>query len=781
MIQQNPSAERHARPLAVATAARKDSLTWTAETITWDQLAAWAADPADHKECGGYLLGTLAGQRRTKDAVVSRSAVTLDADSATTGLLDVLDLVWGWRAVAHTTWRHTAADPRYRVVIHTDRDMTPDEYRTVVAHVTDTLGAHQFDAGSGEPERYMFKPSTADPTNYEFRVVDGAPLCVDEVLAQAQVVTQTPSEPTPATAADPGTSATPQERSKAEAVLAKSLREVKATEVGRNNTVTRVLGGLYNFVKADVLDRDEVDAAIWEAASAVPGNHPYDRGEFDTTRRSIWVRARPERPAVESAADDFGVTAADLPDVPGRLDDAHLAAWMVKKGLAGDWCWGGGLGWLAWDGRRWVSRRDEDAREAVRLAVIRVHQRAAAATPTAERMKALAALLTKGRIESLTQLMRGVVSVGADQFDQERDLLNVANGVVDLRTGNLLPHDRDLHLTKITETPYVPGATHPDWDKATASLDPEVADWMQVRFGQAATGWPTSDDVLPVGQGGGSNGKSTLLAGLFGALGGHMTLIPEKLLRANPSSHPTELMTLFGARVAVIDETPEAGVLDVQRIKAVLGQERMISRGVFRDNTMWTPTHSLFVMSNYRPAVRETDHGTWRRLALVRFTKTFPKDDTFRARIARGAGGRREAVLAWVVDGAVRWYANDRTIPEAPARVLADTRAWRAESDLIVGYLNDRIVVDRRACVLSRELLDDFNDWQVSRGHRPWADRTFSARFSDHEEVTGAGIYKGKPRNPEGLVRRDPDDLDPTGDRPNLWLGLRWRSSDDDV
>ena len=95
----------------------------------------------------------------------------------------------------------------------------------------------------------------------------------------------------------------------------------------------------------------------------------------------------------------------------------------------------------------------------------------------------------------------------------------------------------------------MPGARHPDWDKVMTALEPEVASWMQVRFGQAATGYPTSDDVLPVGVGGGSNGKSTLLVGLYRALGDYITTVPDKLLRASPQDHPTELMSLRGARL----------------------------------------------------------------------------------------------------------------------------------------------------------------------------------------------------------------------------------------
>src|SRR5690606_31565754 len=142
---------------------------------------------------------------------------------------------------------------------------------------------------------------------------------------------------------------------------------------------------------------------------------------------------------------------------------------------------------------------------------------------------------------------------------------------------------------------------------------------------------------------------------------------------------PTELMALFGARVAVVEETPAAGHLNIRRLKAVRGTERMTARALYKDNVSWTPTHSLLLMSNYTPQVRETAHGAWRRLALVRYDKTFPRQDAFRANMARGEGGRAEAVLAWVVAGAVRWSREDRILPVAPPRVVADTRAWRGE------------------------------------------------------------------------------------------------------
>lgn len=469
--------------------------------------------------------------------------------------------------------------------------------------------------------------------------------------------------------------------------------------------------------------------------------------------------------------------ADEAPEVPKRTEDAHLAAWIAHHGVSDHWKWAGGIGWMYYQPHTgvWVPRRDEDAREAVRQVVIRLNQAALAAGAGREKMRRFTMLLTAGRITALTSLMRGVLALDGSHWDAKPDLLCVGNGVVHLPSGRLMPFDPALLLSKRTAVDYVPGAEHPDWKQALGALDDEVADWMAVRYGQGVTGWPTSDDVLPICQGGGSNGKSTLLAGLKTALGDHMVQVPEKLLRGGAGDHPTELMTLRGARIAYVDETPEAGQLNVARLKSVLGAEWITARAVYRDNLTWKATHSLIVSTNYTPTIAETDHGTWRRLALVVFDRTFPRDDTFRARIVRGEDGIAEAVLAWVVDGARRWYAAGRIIPPAPARVEADTLAWRSDTDLVLGYVTERLAFDESSCVLGTDLHEDFDDWLHGRHHKPWSDKLFGSRFGGHETMSRHHVTTGRPRElPAGLVRRPGAIAAVSAGRPVVWHGLRW-------
>lgn len=170
------------RALDMATAPRRDSVRWAAETTDWLGLARMVETPAAEKACGNYVLGRLRGDRRGKATIESRSAVTLDADSARgediVALLDVL----GWQSIVHTTYSSTPEHPRYRVILLPDRDLAPDEYVELASRVMDMLGREQFDEGSTQPERYMFRPSAADPSAYRYWILDGSPVPVNDLL-----------------------------------------------------------------------------------------------------------------------------------------------------------------------------------------------------------------------------------------------------------------------------------------------------------------------------------------------------------------------------------------------------------------------------------------------------------------------------------------------------------------------------------------------------------------------------------------------------------------------
>ncbi|MGV8846398.1 VapE domain-containing protein [Tessaracoccus sp.] len=167
---------------AVATAPKRDSKSWRSGTVTWGEVLSWLDSPADSKECGNYLMGTLKGTRRVKDTILSRSMITLDADKARPELLDQLTMVFPYASATHTTYNSAPDGLRVRIMIPTDREMAPDEYHQASSVIMDQLGRDMFDPGSVEPERYMFRPSAQRREWYQKWVVDGPAADVDALL-----------------------------------------------------------------------------------------------------------------------------------------------------------------------------------------------------------------------------------------------------------------------------------------------------------------------------------------------------------------------------------------------------------------------------------------------------------------------------------------------------------------------------------------------------------------------------------------------------------------------
>lgn len=525
-----------------------------------------------------------------------------------------------------------------------------------------------------------------------------------------------------------------------------------------------------------------------------------DKARQDKARQAMESANDAERAAfAEWQAEQDGLAAAKAeqenprPPTGGtETTDAILAERVSQRVLSGSYCWSAGLGWMRWTGTHWERSNQQTITETVRQFMVEsVTDELRAPETDWRKRQELMSLLSKSRLVALVELAKGILQVRDDMFDARPDLLNTPSGVVHLGTGEIRRHDPLLYLTKITTVKYSPGATHADWTQALQALPDGTREWFQVRAGQAITGHMTPDDVLLLLQGGGENGKSTVLESISRTIGkGYGVLMSDRVLLADPGAHPTELMDLRGARFAMAEELPERGRLNVKRLKDVIGTSTMKARYMKQDTIEWSSTHSVFLSTNYLPTVEETDHGTWRRLVLIAFPYKFVKhgvtpsapnerqgDPGIRERMKHGRA-QQEAVLAWLVEGSKLWYANKRVMPPLPERVEQDTQDWRADCDLVLKYWRDRIEPDADAHVMARELFADFNAWLQSQEHARWSDKTFGVRFGSHDETSARRAERRKIKARPGLSR--PDTIMQSFNSPPVpaaywaWLGMRF-------
>lgn len=501
---------------------------------------------------------------------------------------------------------------------------------------------------------------------------------------------------------------------------------------------------------------------------------------------------------LHAGGDMDGLREACLAQLPteGAQDatftDAMLADRVCDEELDGRFRWAQGLGWMKWTGKVWEEASDASVLGAVKQwaqeqwAAIHAEQGRDPNRDLHSQIDGWRGVLSTSKMTNLVKLARSNLECAATDFDADPDKLNCPNGIVDLHTGTLTPHDPDMLMTRMAGADFVKNAVHPDWDKALEALPPEVVDWYQIRVGQALTGHTTSDGRVLVCQGGGANGKSTVYDGVALGAGKYAVQVSDRAMLGGASdNHPTEIMDLMGARYAVLEETPEARRLDTNRLKKLADTREITGRRIRQDPVTFEATHSLFINSNYRPVVDETDHGTWRRLALVVWPYTFREhegqlrgpndrlgDPTLRERIKQDPQAL-EAALAWACAGARRWYELEKIMPHLPERVEADTLAWRKESDLILAFIDEHLEFDLDACIVGTELRTVFNTWVKEKGGREWGDKTFNTRFGGHDLCSQNNVEHKLLKNPRRLST--PKGVGPHQGSVRAWLGVAWR------
>ena len=154
----------------------------------------------------------------------------------------------------------------------------------------------------------------------------------------------------------------------------------------------------------------------------------------------------------------------------------------------------------------------------------------------------LASAKTVAAIQGLARSDRRLAAT-VEQWDANPDILNTPGGVVDLRTGELRPHDRRDYCTKITAVaPAPPGTVCPQWmhflQRVTQGDEALIA-YLQRVIGYGLTG-SVKENALFFAYGTGRNGKGVFINTITRIMGGYATIASmETFVASNAPQHPT--------------------------------------------------------------------------------------------------------------------------------------------------------------------------------------------------------------------------------------------------
>jgi putative DNA primase/helicase len=386
---------------------------------------------------------------------------------------------------------------------------------------------------------------------------------------------------------------------------------------------------------------------------------------------------------------------------------------------------------IVYDGQRWGMDRNGTVKQRAKDTVRSIYHEAGDATDAdarrdlvnhAKRSEA------QSRIEAMISLAKADVPILPEELDADPWLLNVENGVVELRTGEMRSHRREDYVTKIAGTYYNPDATAPNFE---AFLERVLPSESLRRFVQRAVGCSLTGDVseqaLLFLHGAGANGKSTLINVILALLGEYGQQAAPELLTAKAGTHPTELADLKGTRFAACVEVEDGRRLAESLVKQLTGGDRIKARFMRQDFFEFDPTHKIFLAANHKPTIRGTDHGIWRRIKLVPFEVTISKeeqDPSLFEKLRQELPG----ILAWAVKGCLDWQEHGLDEPE---EVRKATDAYRAEMDVLAAFLDECCMLSPSARTRAKALYAAYRGWCEANGEHAEKQKSFGMRLTE--------------------------------------------------
>lgn len=407
--------------------------------------------------------------------------------------------------------------------------------------------------------------------------------------------------------------------------------------------------------------------------------------------------------------------------------------------------------WLVWDGKRWaVDERNQASQLAKKMARM-LHAQVTGSTArekwarASESQAGISAALKRAATE------KGI-PISANDLDRHPYLLNCPNGVVDLRTGELLPHERSYLITKMCPVTYDPKANCARFlkflywamgDNPEAEMREETVrliSFLQRGFGYSLTGDVSEKCIFIFYGDKGNNGKTTLLNTFIKLLGpdysAQISIDTLMTTKTQDAALRADMADLRGARLVITSEVEKESRLSEGKLKYITaGQGKVKSCRKYENPIEFDATHKLFMDCNHLPTVRGTDEAIWSRLKPIPFNVRIEKTDPgFDKLLIERLAAEATGILAWAVRGSQQWLKEGLGEPPEVGQM---NQEWRESDDPLKEFLEDCCEVEEGAWVRSSELSHAYAWWAKENrekfplGREAFGERLRSKGFRD--------------------------------------------------
>ncbi|OPY58709.1 MAG: hypothetical protein A4E55_00764 [Pelotomaculum sp. PtaU1.Bin035] len=406
--------------------------------------------------------------------------------------------------------------------------------------------------------------------------------------------------------------------------------------------------------------------------------------------------------------------------------------------------------WLIWNGKQWEVDDGDKIQALAKHTVRQIYKEASNVKDDERREKIVEWGLRSESSQKVKAMIERACSepgipIKTESLDSNKWLLNVLNGTIDLKTGELKPHQRTDYMTKIAPVEYDPNAVCPIWLNFLYEImngNQILVDFLQKAIGYSATG-DTSEQIIFFLYGVGANGKSTFLNVISDIFGDYAMNAPtDMLMKKKSGGVSNDIARLRGTRFISAVESEEGRQLAEVLIKQLTGEDKIAARFLFQEYFEFKPEGKIFLATNAKPVIKGDDYGIWRRVRLVPFEVIFTHEKQDK-KLPEKLKAEYPGILKWVIDGCLEWQKSGLEIPE---KVLTATEEYRKEMDSVANFLEEccnTSIKDAKAA--SGELYNLYTTWCYANDEEPLTQKKVAKRLEKmgfmKERGTGGRYY----------------------------------------
>ncbi|MEZ5447071.1 MAG: phage/plasmid primase, P4 family [Gammaproteobacteria bacterium] len=352
-------------------------------------------------------------------------------------------------------------------------------------------------------------------------------------------------------------------------------------------------------------------------------------------------------------------------------------------------------------------------------------------------------------INAMLTLAQSVPRIVAppDLFDSDPLRLAVENGIVDLKTGSLLPHAKENYVTRISPVVHDSKARCPSFEAFIERIfdgDRELIAYVQRVLGYCLTGY-TKEQVLFFLYGTGANGKSTFVNVIRALLGQDLFCATQSetfMLQRGGRSSSNDIARLQGIRVTAATEVRGSSMLNESLIKDLTGGDAVTARYLYREYFDFKPTLKLVMVGNHKPVIHGDDDGIWRRFHVIPFLIRIPdseRDPELLGKLEKELPG----ILNWALAGCREWLAKGLLPPKT---VQGAINEYRSEMDVLGNFIEERCLVGDQHSVRAQELYMAYKGWCAANSLRPLTGTRFGRKMAERHKRTATKtgrVYHG--------------------------------------